>query len=77
MSNFCRSKKIRFFLANNLHLAIKLRLDGIYIPSFNKHLDCLKAKIKNLVLLGSAHNIKELNEKKKTTSRFYIFSSCF
>ena len=31
-----KKKKIKFFLANNIKLAIKLDLDGGYIPSFNK-----------------------------------------
>ena len=65
INKFCRSKKIKFFLSNNINLAIKLRLDGAYIPSFDKKLNVLKAKLHKLALLGSAHNIKELNEKKK------------
>ncbi len=65
INKFCKSKNIKFFLANNINLAIKLRLDGVYVPSFNKKIDVIKAKIKNLILLGSAHNIKEINEKKK------------
>ena len=65
INKFCRSKKIKFFLSNNINLAIKLRLDGAYIPSFDKKLNVLKAKLHKLTLLGSAHNIKEVNEKKK------------
>ena len=35
------------------------------MPSFDKSLNAYKAKSKGLIILGSAHNIKELNEKKK------------
>ena len=33
--NYCRKKKLKFYLSNHIKLAIKLDLDGIYIPSFN------------------------------------------
>ena len=36
IKNYCKKKKIKFFIANNIKLAIKLGLDGAYIPSFNK-----------------------------------------
>ncbi len=77
IKKFCKSKKIKFFLANNVNLAIKLRLDGAYIPSFNKKLNVLKAKAKKLILLGSAHNIRELHEKKKQCIDFIFFSPIF
>ena len=65
IKKFCKSKNLKFFLANNVNLAIKLRLDGIYIPAFNKRINVLKYKMYGLTCLGSAHNIKEINEKKK------------
>ena len=34
--NYCKKKSIQFLLSNNIKLAIKLNLDGVYIPSFNK-----------------------------------------
>ena len=65
INKFCKSKKIKFFISNNIDLAIKFRLDGIYVPSFYKKIDTLKAKVRGLTILGSAHNMKEINEKKK------------
>ena len=35
--NICKQKKIKFYLANNLRLAIKYDCDGLYIPSFNNN----------------------------------------
>ena len=32
----CRSKSIKFYIANNLKLAVSLNSDGIYISSYNK-----------------------------------------
>ena len=34
--NYCKKKGNKFVLSNNIRLAIKLNLDGIYIPSFLK-----------------------------------------
>ena len=36
LKNYCKKKSLKFYLSNNIKLAIKLRLDGAYIPSFNK-----------------------------------------
>ena len=62
------------FISNNLKLALKLDLDGLYLPSFNK-----KLKYKNIPckkkfkLIGSAHNISEINNKNKQgCSRIFI-----
>ena len=52
------------YLSNNFKLALKLRLDGVYLPSFNKDIryNCYKFK-KNFDIIGSAHNVMELNIK--------------
>ena len=42
LKRYCRKNQIKFYLWNNVKLAIKLDLDGAYIPSFNrskKHLE--------------------------------------
>ena len=38
IKNYCKKKLIKFYLSNNIQIAIKLNLDGAYIPSFNKNL---------------------------------------
>ena len=41
IKKYCKKKSINFYLSNNIKLAIKLGLDGAYIPAFNnsfKHL---------------------------------------
>ena len=37
IKKYCKKRGIRFYLSNNIKLAIKLNLDGTYIPSFNKN----------------------------------------
>ena len=48
LKKFCKKNNYKFFLSNNVKLALKLKLDGAYIPSFNKdmkHLAFSMAKI--------------------------------
>ena len=78
LRDYCRKKSLKFFLANNIKLSIKLNLDGAYIPSFNKkfsHLNYLYKK--NFLLLGSAHNLKEIKIKEKQNVSEIFLSSIF
>ena len=78
LKKFLRKKKYRFFLSNNIKLAIKLNLDGAYIPSFNKNMNHLSfSKIKNFVLIGSAHNNNEIKIKEKQGVKIIVLSSLF
>ena len=53
-------------------------MDGAYIPSFNKNLKHLSYAIKkNFILLGSAHNLKEIKIKEKQMVNVIIISSIF
>jgi len=69
IKNYCKKKSIKFYLSNNIKLAIKLDLDGAYIPSFNKNfLGINKFKLlskktnRSIVVLGgiSDKNLKKL-----------------
>ena len=61
---FCVKNKIKLYLANNINLAMKLKLSGVYLPSFNKKIIIKKSKLlRNFKILGSAHNIIEINRK--------------
>ena len=64
LRNFCKKRGIKLYLSNNFRLALKLQLDGVYLPSFNKstRYNCFKFK-KNFDVIGSAHNVMELNIK--------------
>ena len=75
---FCKKNKYDFFLSNDIKLAMKLNLSGAYLPSFNNDLNHLSYSFKkNFVLLGSAHNIKEINIKKKQKVKKIFLSSLF
>ena len=77
IKRFCKLNRRKFFLANNLALVQKLNLDGAYIPSFNKDINVTRLKTKNITILGSAHNIKEINQKKKQKVDYLFISPIF
>ena len=76
--NYCKKKSINFYLSNNIKLAIKLGLDGAYIPAFNKNLKHLAYSYKkNFIIIGSAHNLKEIRIKEKQNVKKIFLSSLF
>ena len=75
---FCKKNKYNLFLANNIKLALKLKLNGAYLPSFNSELNHLSYKLrKNFILLGSAHNVREIRIKRKQKVEKIFLSSIF
>ena len=78
LKNYCKKKKLKFLLSNNVKLSIKLNLDGAYIPSFNKNFSHLAYTYKkSFILLGSAHNLKEIRIKEKQNVNKIFVSSIF
>ena len=78
LKNYCRSKKLKFLLSNNIKLSIKLDLDGAYLPSFNKDFSHLGFTFKKeFLLIGSAHNVKEIRIKEKQKVNKIFISSIF
>jgi len=78
LKKFCKKKGYKFFLSNNVRLALSLNLDGAYIPSFNKDTKHLSFSIKKkFLMLGSAHNNKEIKLKEKQLVKILFLSSIF
>ncbi len=78
IKNYCKKKGNKFILSNNIKLAIKLKLDGAYIPSFNKNTRHLSYSLtKKFIILGSAHNIYEMNTKELQNVNAIFLSSIF
>ena len=67
----CKRLKIEFFVANNIKLKKKISADGLYISSHNKKI------YKNIKIIGSAHNFKEIYEKLKQGCKTIILSRLF
>jgi len=78
IKNHCKKRRIKFYISNNIKLAIKLGLDGAYIPSFNKDTKHLAYSYKkNFKIIGSAHNLKEIRIKEKQGVKKIFLSSLF
>ena len=73
----CKKKRYQLFVSNDIKLALKVRADGIYIPSFNKTKKFLNLEKKNLTILGSAHNQKEIHEKISQKCQAIFLSPIF
>ena len=78
IKKYCKLHKRKFFLSNNFKLAFKLKLDGVYFPSFNNDLKHLNyPKRKNFIMLGSAHNYKEIKKKELQKVDLIFIASLF
>ncbi len=78
LRNFCKKRGNKFFLSNDFKLAINLKLDGVYLPSFNKNFKHLAYNLrKNFLVLGSAHTLKEIKIKKIQAVNTIFLSSIF
>ena len=78
IKRYCKKKSIKFYLSNDIKLAIKLDLDGAYIPAFNKSLKHLSYSYKKkFKILGSAHNLKEIRVKENQNVEKIFLSSLF
>jgi len=73
----CKSKKIDFYVSNDERLTSDLRADGLYISAHNTNLRLAKLKKSNYKIIGSAHNVKELNIKILQGCSSIIFSRLF
>jgi thiamine-phosphate pyrophosphorylase len=78
LKSYCKKKGNKFLLSNNIKLALKLNLDGAYIPSFNKDTKHLSYSLKKkFIILGSAHNVYEIRTKELQNVKAIFLSSLF
>ena len=78
LKQYCKKKGFKFFLSNDVRLAVQLNLDGAYIPSFNNQTIHLSFSYKKkFLIIGSAHNNKEINIKEKQGVDIIFLSSIF
>ena len=75
--NYYEKRKI--FIANDIKLALRSKLNGIYIPAFNKKINYLSSFSipKNFKIIGSAHNLKEVKIKKQQGCEEVFLSPLF
>ena len=65
IKNLSSQQKRKFYISNNFKIARNLKLDGVYIPSFNKLSNFQNFNLpKNFEVIGSAHNVIEIIQKE-------------
>jgi thiamine-phosphate pyrophosphorylase len=65
IKSLCKQNKLKFYISNDIKLAIKLKLDGVYMSAFNKSFTHNAYDFyKKFEIIGAAHNVKEINRKK-------------
>ena len=78
LKKFCKKKGYKFFLSNNVKLAMNLGLNGVYLPSFNKSCQHLFYNYKKgFEIIGSAHSFKEIKIKEIQRVNKIFLSSLF
>ena len=78
LKNYCRVNKRELYLSNNIKLAIKHRLNGVYIPSFNKVKNFnFFSKPNNFLIIGSAHDKAEIKLKENQGCNFIFLAPTF
>jgi thiamine-phosphate pyrophosphorylase len=78
IKNFCKINNIKFFIVDNLRLAIKYKLDGLIISHDNKrtYLNVSNYK-KNFKIIGKAHSQNEYFFKIKQNCTAVLLSPIF
>jgi len=78
IKNFCKINNIKFFIVDNLRLAIKYKLDGLIISHDNKrtYLNVSNYK-KNFKIIGKAHSQNEYFFKIKQNCSAVLLSPIF
>ena len=76
LRKFCHNNKKKLFISNNINLAIKVKADGLYIPSFNNKRINIYNK-KKFKIIGSAHNLKQIREKERQKTEIIFLSPLF
>jgi thiamine-phosphate pyrophosphorylase len=75
---YCNKFKHKFLISNEIDLAFKLKLDGVYLPSFNKKFYHKKFQyFKNFLIIGSAHSLEEIKIKERQNVEQIFLSPLF
>ena len=77
-SKSCSKRRISLFIPNNLKILFMLKTNNFYISAHNKkqfgHLKKINPKIS---IIGSAHDVSEINEKKAQGCEYIVLSRIF
>jgi thiamine-phosphate pyrophosphorylase len=75
--NICKKNRINFYIANHVEHLRYLNADGLYISAYNNNLKYTRLKNLKYKIIGSAHNIKEIQIKKMQGCQTIFISRLF
>jgi thiamine-phosphate pyrophosphorylase len=75
IKEFCKKEKIKIYFLDNIKLAIKLRVDGLFITSQNKRI--YQPYKKSFKFIGAAHNQREFYFKIYQKCEYLFLSPIF
>ena len=75
--NYCKKKNKKFLISNYSDLVKKHNLDGFYIPAFNNKIYLNFNNKSDFIIIGSAHNLKEIRTKEKQGVQLIFLSPLF
>jgi len=77
IKKFCNKKNIKFYITDNIRLAIKVGANGVYLTrSYNRMLHNFNYK-KKFLILGSVHNQLEYYRKNIQNCKKFFLSPIF
>ena len=77
---FCKVNKIKLYVLDNFRIALKYKLNGLLISSYNKEISKIQSiqlKKKNIEIFGKAHNQLEFHQKMKQGCETIFLSPIF
>jgi len=77
---FCKINKIKLYVLDNFRIALKYKLNGLLISSYNKEISKIQSmqlKKKNIEIFGKAHNQLEFHQKMKQGCETIFLSPIF
>ena len=72
----CKRSKKQLFISNDIKLVLKVKAEGLYIPSYNNK-KFLNLEKKNIKIIGSAHDQKEIQKKISQKCKTIFLSPIF
>ena len=75
--DFAKKSKVPFLIVNSFKAAIKFKANGVFIDSKNKNINKPLILPKEFLIIGSAHNQLEYNNKLKQTCKTISLSPIF
>tara|TARA_Y100001970_G_scaffold16953_1_gene19120 strand:- start:22518 stop:23096 length:579 start_codon:yes stop_codon:yes gene_type:complete len=77
-NNRCKKRNINLFIPNDIKILFFLKSNKFYVSAYNKkHFKHLKKIKPNIEIIGSAHNVAEINEKIRQGCDFIVLSRIF